>query len=312
MTPTQKTLELRMKVTADVTDAQRNLQQLGQAAAQAQAGPGGRPFSGYAPPPGFGAPPALGPAAPRPGFFGSSVPAFDRPIPVVIVGPRPLLVSGGTGTGSGTGTGTGAAGGASDRTEALLASLRNLQLGPAVARYEQIKGFGDAAGELGIPGGKLIGRAALPAAIALSALKTSGEVGDIVSDEYTTDEQKARQAFRKFVPFGGTIQESVDGLTGRKAAFEKAEVDYQKKLVEGGGRVELAAFNLTHGPEQAGNEARASLLARATPILEGSSDRTTAAGEKAFRDRQRLLPLLREEARLQREVSVAAAQRAAG
>ncbi|AWM38131.1 Outer membrane protein (OmpH-like) [Gemmata obscuriglobus] len=319
MTPAQKQLELRLKVTADVADAQRNLQQLATAAQQTHgraAGPQG--FGGYVPPPGFGAPgqppaPAAGGAVPRPGPFTSAVPAFDRPVPVVIVGPKPLHVTGTGGAGAGPG---GGAGGKSagdkekERHEALLTSLRNLQLGGTVGRYEQIKGFGEAAGKLGLPGGALLGRLAGPAAIALGALQVAGDAGEILSDEYTTGEQKGRAAVRKFVPFGETIQSSIDGLTGRKAGMERAEVDYQKQMAEVSARAEKASFDLGYRPEQAGYEARETLLARATPILEGASDRTTAAGEKAFRDRQRLLPIEREEAKLQREAAVATAQRA--
>ncbi len=323
MTPSQKELQLKMNVTANPGEGVRALQQIAAEAQKAEQAVSrviralGGSTGGAGGSLGGAGPQSAGPGRTLPPMS-SAVPVFDRPIPVIIVGPKPLPVVGTAGPG-GTGSSGAAGNGAPPGTaEKLLGIIRNLGLGGVAGYAGQIEGYGQAAGDaarmLGFKKAgagieKFAGRAAVPLALALGAAKAAGEYGEIAHDTFMTGDQQNRALFRKFVPFGETIQGSVDGISGRKAAYERADLASRQRAAEASGRVDVAGTMVGLNPELAGHSARAGLLGGASPILEGASDRSTAMGETAFRDRQRMLPLERESAKAEREAAVATAQR---
>ena len=183
------------------------------------------------------------------------------------------------------------------------------QTGAALARAGQLAG-GAGPGLLGRVGGYL-GPVGLGLLGANQLGQSAAAIGRAVNDPYTDNLGTGRDLFRSIVPFGSTIQGWWDDISGRNAAFEQADVRNRQRMAEQQGRLDLQSFNLGYNPQQAGLEARARGLAGARSISEGTFDRSTAEGEKAFRDRQRMLPLERESAKAEREAAAAAAQRTA-
>lgn len=141
-------------------------------------------------------------------------------------------------------------------------------------------------------------------------LSRAGQAAEIMGDSFASSEQKARGLFR-LLPLGQTVQGLYDAFSGRKDAFQRAEVAHRQNMVGVQGEVGRMGFELGYNPQQAGLEARAAGLAGASPILEGSSDRSTAVGEKAFRDKTRMLSIERDSAKAEREAAVATSQRVA-
>lgn len=188
-------------------------------------------------------------------------------------------------------------------------------------------GFGGAGGAtgaraglagMGSAGGGMLGMAGAalgPVGLGLLGANQLGQsaaaVGRSLNDPYQDNLGAGRDLFRSIVPFGSTIQSWSDDITGRTAGMEQAQVKHQQNQAAMQGRLQMSAFNLSHNPQQAGLDARARGLAGARAIGEGSFDRSSAEGEKAFRDRQRMLPLERESAKAEREAAAASAQRTA-
>jgi hypothetical protein len=282
----RKELQLRMTFVADAANATQAMRAIADQAARTEQAVG------------------------RAGSALRSLGGYQRPGAAPAAGPFDGFAAGGSG-GSGGDTAKRAAQLREERLQQNLTALRNLNLGGPVGRFEQVRSFGQAASELGIPGGAAISRAALPLALAAGAFQTASAAGATLNDSFLTGDQTNRALVRDFVPFGETIQTGVDNISGRKDALARNTLAAQQEAARRAGRLDVAQTQLSLAPQQAGAVARARLLGGAAPVLEGYTDRSTAGGEAAFREKQRLLPLERESAKAEREAAVAAAQRAA-
>jgi hypothetical protein len=163
---------------------------------------------------------------------------------------------------------------------------------------------------LGLPGAGLLGRLAGPLGVLSGGLSFAAHAAPTLHDSFLTNTQKARQ-LADLIPGVAEAKKLYDDLSGRKQAFEKANVQHEVRLEQQRGELQRQRFEVGFNPNQAGLEARAAGLRGASPVLEGRIDRSTAAGQKEFEDRQRLLPIEREIAKAGRETSAATAQRVA-
>lgn len=184
-------------------------------------------------------------------------------------------------------------------------------------------GFGETAGTAGRLSGAATGldslgftgaatalqRAALPLAVAGAAFGGAEKVAGYAYDKYSTGAQLGRQAVRDFVPGGERVQRFVDAMTGRAAGYEQAAIDSQMRGAEGQYRNRLAGFEQGYNPQQAGREGYARAAAGQRAVLPTVFDRSSAVGERAYREEQRLLPLKREQAKAEREYAQATAER---
>ena len=205
----------------------------------------------------------------------SKTPAFDRPISVIVMGPKPLPVSivGGTGS-SGPG-------------------------GPKEPKEEkEPSGLGT------------IAKLAIAGAVTSHIAHQVTSAGNIVQDPFSTQEQKQR-SLAKLLPGGGTVLGLADMISGRSAEMAMVGLGGQHRRAEVHGRVEEASFMLQYQPRQAGLEATARTYAGQGAITPGIHERTTAAGKTDYENAMRLLPLRKETARAERDVSSATATRMA-
>lgn len=184
-------------------------------------------------------------------------------------------------------------------------------------------GFGETAGTAGRISGAATGldsigftgaatalqRAALPLGIANSLANGAEGMAGMMYDKYSTGEQKGRQFVRDFVPGGARVQRFVDAMSGRAAGYEQAAIDAQMRSAEGQYRGRLASFEQSYNPQQAGREGYARTAGGQSAVLPTVFDRSSAIGERAYREEQRLLPLKREQAKAEREYAAATAER---
>jgi hypothetical protein len=171
--------------------------------------------------------------------------------------------------------------------------------------------MGMVAGRVGMTGGLgIAGGIGLAALAGQQYMQTATSVVNTANDPYLTSQEKYR-AFARQLPFGETIQGYFDAYDGRKGAYQEAEEEFQRKRMRSGVSNQIDTFNMGYNPQQFALDARAQGLARATPVNEGYINRSTSAGEKEYRDRQRLIPIEKEIAKAQRESTVATVQRVA-
>lgn len=164
-------------------------------------------------------------------------------------------------------------------------------------------GFGGAA--------RFAQKAAIPLAVAGAVGSTAQTVAGYAYDRYSTNAQIGRSAVRDLVPFGARAQSFADAMSGRTAGYEEAGIQSQYQQAAGQARLERSAFALSFNPQQAGREALASAYRGQSAVAPSVFDRTTAGGERAFREEQRLLPLKQAEARAEREMAQASREQLA-
>lgn len=175
----------------------------------------------------------------------------------------------------------------------------------------------DAAGNVVMAGGLRqalaggLGRFAAPAALAYAGVGATQSIANYAHDPYMTSGQAGRAFFRDVIPFGSRIQSFADSITGRRYGMEAADVQAQKMGLQFGGQQQLASFFAGYNPARAALAERQRQYERGSAITLGPVDRTTAVGEREFREASRLLPVRREIARLEREASVATKERSA-
>lgn len=162
-------------------------------------------------------------------------------------------------------------------------------------------GFGGAAG--------VVSRAAIPLAIAEQSGKLAQFAAGAHYDRYSTSNQIGRSFVRDFVPGGERIQGVVDSLSGRAAKMEEADLEGQRERARAQARNEQAAFRLSFNPQQAGREALAGAYGRQGAILPSIFDRSNTLGERGYREEQRLIPLKQAQAKAERDMSAATAER---
>lgn len=157
---------------------------------------------------------------------------------------------------------------------------------------------------------RTLGMGAATFALVQQSIYKAGELGAAVNDSFATTAQRRRAMF-KSLPLGETTLDAVDSITGRKDDFAVAAVENQEYAARDAARRNLEAFELGHNPRQAGLEARSNAFgpygSSSRAVLEGPGDRSTGAGEQAFRDRQKLLVLEREGQKVARETAAATA-----
>ena len=192
---------------------------------------------------------------------------------------------------------------------ALLSRLGLGGLGGSVNRTAQFAGGLRDAGMTGPAA--LAQRGAIPLAIAERLAGGAEKVAGYAYDKYSTDAQKARQAFRDFVPGGERIQGFTDAMTGRAAAMEENRLNEERRRLGVQSRLDQSAAMLSYNPQQAGREGLAAAYRGQSAVVGSVYDRTTSAGERAYREEQRILPLRQEEARAERALAVASRERVA-
>lgn len=159
----------------------------------------------------------------------------------------------------------------------------------------------------------LMSKAAVPLAIAQQVIEKTAKVATIIADrahdKYGTDDQYARRAFREVVPFGEKIQGAYDTLTGRAFKMEEARIQGQIGGARADARSRMAGFEAGYNPQQAGANALAGAYKNSSAVLPGVFDRSTAMGERSYREEQRVLPLRQASAKADRDSAVATAER---
>lgn len=152
-------------------------------------------------------------------------------------------------------------------------------------------------------------RLAVPLAIAGGAANLAEAAALSVNDRYSTDQQKRRAFVRDILPGGERAQRMFDAFSGRAAGYEQLNIDAQNRAAEAQSRNDRTQFGLSFNPRQAGAEATARAYRLNSAVTPGVFDRTTADGERQYRDAQRLLPLKQAEAKAEREMRSAVAER---
>jgi hypothetical protein len=278
----QKTLGLRLEVTADTSRADKAMKAFADEARKV-AGAMGRAGGGVPSPGDAGSAwSRVAAGADRAmSTMQSPVSAFGRPTPVILLGPKVLQVEVVKGLG---GKGGGGGGSAAD----------------AEKEKEKEKGGLDLFAKLGV---------------ALAVLnQLSGSIqatGNVVNDPYLTSQQAGRRLFRGVVPFGGTIQDTVDSISGRKFGMEGADIGGRFRGADVEARMRLAEFNQSNSVRVAGKAGLAEAYARGSAVAPPVVDRSTARGEQEYRDAMKLLPFRQQIAQAERESAVAAKERSA-
>lgn len=199
---------------------------------------------------------------------------------------------------------------ASRRLYDVAQSLSQVGAGSLGRGVAQQTSAAQGAAGLGLPGAAMLGATAGPLGLLRGGVDAAARAAPVLNDSFLTGGQKARALFRQ-APLGETIQGYYDAFSGREAKFEKEDYRGGQAAARLQGDMQAQAFRQQFNPQQAGLESRARGLAGASPVLEGRIDRGTSAGEKEFRERQRVLPIEREIAKAQREAAAATAQREA-
>ncbi len=198
-----------------------------------------------------------------------------------------------------------------DRLGDLGNTASRLGFGSAGNTIGQVGGFAGGLQAAGFGGAaSLAQRAAVPLAIAATIANAVERVAALAHDKYSNNAQLGRAVVRDFIPGGERVQKFMDSVTGRAAGMEEADIQGRYKTAEGASRNELAQFQLQHGPRQAGLEATARAYAGSSAATARDVDRTAAGGELEYRREQRLLPLKQAEAKAERDMAAAAAERA--
>lgn len=167
-------------------------------------------------------------------------------------------------------------------------------------------GGGSGSGIAGTAGA--FGRGGPWIAAAMATLEHTTRIGNTLQDPFATNEMKAR-SLAKMLPGGETILNFKDMETGRLAGMELAKYQGERDRIEARGRLETSAFMMQYRPQQAGYQALAQAYTGQSAITAGIFDRSTATGKTAYEDAQRLLPLRKETARLERDSAMASAHR---
>lgn len=195
------------------------------------------------------------------------------------------------------------------RQDETLRILQNLQMGGFAGRMGKYQNIGQGLEAVGFSrGGAALGRAAPFLAAAEAGGDFAKTAITLGHDPYLTTGQMGRQLMGQ-MPGGETLRSWIDAISGRAAGMELAAIGGAKQSAtisaESGLQRQIGQFM----PAQARKEELAQQLREAKPILMGSVDRTTAVGERTFRETSRLLPLRRELARADREAAAASWER---
>jgi hypothetical protein len=288
MAESARELQLKLSVKGDSKDASKAMaalatetEKVAQAATKAEkalksmnaaAGGGGPGGAGGGGPGGAGGKPQLG-AGGWPQNLGRTS-AFDRPIPVIIMGPKPLQV---TGVGGGGGPGGGPPG----------PKTPNPANDPNILSYLRYL--------------------AVPAAAYAAAHVLSGVV-ERAQDPYMTGAQNAR-ATAFSIPGLGEAVRFHDAMTGRSAAMQDVMVNAAQQSAQTQVDTRISQFNLGYKPEQARLTAEASWYDRSSPALSSTASSRTVGSEQQYQLEMRTLPLRQEKLRTERELVGATAER---
>lgn len=190
----------------------------------------------------------------------------------------------------------------------------------AAARYvEQIESkerqriaADDRRARYGSVGGALVG--AMPKA--LMGLGIAGAVGHTVAgiagplhDPYSSGTGTARDIFKGVVPFGSSILGGVDSITGRTASMQQADLYGQRAMATAQSVIEGRGAALSLNPEQAGRVGFSGAYGRQSAITGYGGERSSASGERAFREESRMLPVREAAAKAERDSAAAAMKR---
>lgn len=173
----------------------------------------------------------------------------------------------------------------------------------SVAQGLQGMGFSGAAA--------LAQRAALPLAVAGKAFETVEKAAPYFYDKYSTGDQLSRRAVRDFLPGGERIQRFTDAVSGREFKYEQARIDAQRRGFAEQAQQEQFRSNLSINPQIAASRGAEQYYRTGTPVMPSLINRSSAEGERAFREEQRILPLKQAEARAEKDMVVATKERIA-
>lgn len=187
-----------------------------------------------------------------------------------------------------------------------------LGFGGIAGSFSRTRQQAETLSELGFNrGAGMLSRAApvIAGAQAMAGLAQFG--ANAAYDRYSTSAQIGRGFVRDFIPGGESIQRFTDSMTGRTAKMEQARIDAQIGIAAAQARNETRAYMLSFNPRQAGLEGTAAAYRSQSAILPTVFDRSTASGERQYREEQRLLPLRLAEAKAERDIVAAKKQRQA-
>lgn len=208
------------------------------------------------------------------------------------------------------------------------ATMHALGLRGAGAATSRVAQFGAGLEGAGFArGGAMVSRAAplIGAAVAAvdAAATAAAKVADQLNDRYASDAQKARRLFADIVPGGAKAMGLYDSFTGRAAQMTELQIQHQERSQANRIYAERERFQAAEYQELYGAEARAKALgvdlgpgakrlgergdltaeqragARGAAVTLGQVDRSTAAGEREYQNKMRLLPIDQRLAQLE-------------
>lgn len=190
--------------------------------------------------------------------------------------------------------------------KALLGGLLGQAgLGAGVSTFGNITALGEAAKLSGYSGvGGVIGKAALPIALAAGGLEAGKTASRLSQDEYLTDAQRERGFVRSNV-VGRYISDTFDTFSGRARGMERAEEQRELRNQVGGVQIQRQEFlqGIANRRGQAAAAMRGAEGLKGT--FRGNTSRDSVESRLAYEQESRMLPLRKQTARAEQEYATA-------
>lgn len=136
-----------------------------------------------------------------------------------------------------------------------------------------------------------------------AGLGKAAQAMDIFGNSTMTSTQKVEAFAKEFIPGAAALIAFRDAALGIADKIRKAELAFARSTFGQGQRQEMATTKNAATAEVANARANADSLRGLAPTPEGKHDRATMAGERAFQDEQRRLPLLDATKRAEAQLS---------
>lgn len=190
--------------------------------------------------------------------------------------------------------------------KALLGGLLGQAgLGAGVSTFGNITALGEAAKLSGYSGaGGVIGKAALPLALAAGGLEMGKTASRLSQDEYLTDAQRERGFVRSNI-VGRYISDTFDTFSGRARGMERAEEQRTLRGEMTGVQVQRQEFLQGIGNRRGQAVAAMRGAEGLKGTFRGSTQRDSVESRLAYEQESRLLPLRKQTARAEQEYATA-------
>lgn len=192
---------------------------------------------------------------------------------------------------------------AQDEAFGHAGTMAQLGFGHAAAATGRAASFGSGLERMGYArGGAMVSKAAPAIGAVTEGLEVSSKAAEMYHDPYISYGGMVRKVASE-VPGIGFAMRHIDAFSGRTAAIGQTGVYEQMMAHDRGAEAQQEQLRRAWSTQQQGKVglAQGASALAANPVLMGDVDRSTAAGERAFRERSRLLPVERDIARIRRD-----------